>query len=52
MAATALMRAASGAGLPVVGHRLTDRPAIVCTGPVTHAAVHDVGCPVTVVPRR
>ncbi|KAB1990468.1 universal stress protein [Streptomyces triticiradicis] len=47
---TALVRAAAGAGLLVVGHRLTERPLGPRTGPVTHAAVHHVGCPVAVVP--
>ncbi|MFD5256397.1 universal stress protein [Streptomyces bobili] len=47
---TALVRAASGAGLLVVGHRLTERPVGPRTGPVTHAAIHHVGCPVAVVP--
>ncbi|MFI6624999.1 universal stress protein [Streptomyces sp. NPDC050528] len=47
---TALVRAASGAGLLVVGHRVAERPLGRRTGPVTHAAVHDVDCPVAVVP--
>ncbi|WP_344397593.1 universal stress protein [Streptomyces vastus] len=47
---TALLRAASGASLLVVGHRLTERPAGPRTGPVTHAAIHHVSCPVAVVP--
>ncbi|MEU4654611.1 universal stress protein [Streptomyces sp. NPDC023723] len=45
-----LVRAATGAGLLVVGHRLTDRPVGPRTGQVTHAAMHHVGCPVAVVP--
>ncbi|MDN3027842.1 universal stress protein [Streptomyces sp. S.PB5] len=45
-----LVRAASGAGLLVVGRRMTDRPAGPRTGPVAHAAIHHVGCPVAVVP--
>jgi nucleotide-binding universal stress UspA family protein len=48
--ANALLRAASGAGLLVVGHRLTERPTVPRTGPVTHAVIHHVGCPVAVVP--
>lgn len=50
--ATALVRAASGASLLVVGRRLTGRPALVRTGPVTHAAIRHVGCPVAVVPHH
>jgi len=49
-ASTALVRAATGASLLVVGHRATDRPVGPRTGPVTHAAIHHVGCPVAVVP--
>ncbi|MDW8805534.1 universal stress protein [Streptomyces scabiei] len=49
-ASTALVRAASSAGLVVVGHRLTDRPTLPRTGPVTHAAIHHARCPVAVVP--
>ncbi|MFJ5260066.1 universal stress protein [Streptomyces sp. NPDC088387] len=49
---TALVRAATGAGLLVVGHRLAERPVGPRTGPVTHAAIHHVGCPVAVVPHR
>ncbi|MGW2515471.1 universal stress protein [Streptomyces sp. NPDC001617] len=45
-----LVRAASGAGLLVVGRRTTDRAAGPRTGPVAHAAIHHVGCPVAVVP--
>ncbi|MEU7058658.1 universal stress protein [Streptomyces sp. NPDC046197] len=51
-AATALVRAASGAGLLVVGRQLADRPVPARTGPVTHAAVHHVSCPVAVVPHH
>ena len=47
---TALVRAATGASLLVVGHRLTERPLAPRTGPVTHAAIQHVGCPVAVVP--
>ncbi|MGJ3562089.1 universal stress protein [Streptomyces sp. INA 01156] len=46
----ALLKAASGAELLVVGHRLTDRPKVPRTGPVTHAVIHDVDCPVVIVP--
>lgn len=49
-ASTALIRAATGASLLVVGHRLAERPVGPRTGPVTHAAIHHVGCPVAVVP--
>jgi nucleotide-binding universal stress UspA family protein len=49
-ASTVLVRAATGASLLVVGHRLTERPLGPRTGPVTRAAVHHVGCPVAVVP--
>ena len=48
-ARSALLRAASGASLLVVGRRVTDRPNGPRTGPVTHAAIHHVGCPVAVV---
>jgi nucleotide-binding universal stress UspA family protein len=51
-AQSALLRAASGAGLLVVGRHLTDRPAGPRIGPVTHAAIHHVGCPVAVVPHE
>ncbi|MER6784163.1 universal stress protein [Streptomyces sp. NPDC000658] len=47
---TALVRAATGAGLLVVGHRLAERAVGPRTGPVTHAVVQHVGCPVAVVP--
>ncbi|WP_405531147.1 universal stress protein [Streptomyces canus] len=49
-AQSVLVRAASGAALLVVGHRLADRPVGPRTGPVTHAVVHHVDCPVAVVP--
>jgi nucleotide-binding universal stress UspA family protein len=49
-AQSVLVRAASGASLLVVGHRLADRPVGPRTGPVTHAAVHHVDRPVAVVP--
>lgn len=48
--AGALMKAASGAELLVVGDRLTDRLGIPRTGPVTHTVIHRVGCPVAIVP--
>ncbi|MFS8204731.1 universal stress protein [Streptomyces sp. CWNU-52B] len=51
-ASTALVRAASSAGLLVVGHRLAERPVGPRTGPVTHAVIQHVGCPVAVVPHR
>ncbi|MEV5849130.1 universal stress protein [Streptomyces sp. NPDC051985] len=51
-ASTVLVRAATGASLLVVGHRLTERPVGPRTGPVTHAAIHHVGCPVAVVPHK
>ncbi|MYS42038.1 universal stress protein, partial [Streptomyces sp. SID5998] len=51
-ATTALVRAASGAGLLVVGRRIADRPTLARTGPVTHAVIHHVACPVAVVPHR
>jgi nucleotide-binding universal stress UspA family protein len=47
---TALIRAAAGASLLVVGHRISERPVGRRTGPVTHAAIHHVGCPVAVIP--
>ncbi|WP_019072574.1 universal stress protein [Streptomyces hokutonensis] len=51
-AQSALLRAASGAGLLVVGRHLTERPAGPRIGPVTHTAIHHVGCPVAVVPHE
>ncbi|GHD97200.1 universal stress protein [Streptomyces naganishii] len=48
--APALLGAARGAGLLVVGHRLTERSGPPCTGPVTHAVIHHATCPVAVVP--
>ncbi|MHC3469882.1 universal stress protein [Streptomyces sp. 7R007] len=45
-----LVRAASGASLLVVGRRVTERAAGPHTGPVAHAAIHHVDCPVAVVP--
>ncbi|KPI19071.1 UspA domain-containing protein [Actinobacteria bacterium OK074] len=49
-AQSALLRASSGAGLLVVGRHLTDRTVGPRIGPVAHAAIHYVGCPVAVVP--
>ncbi|WP_329267810.1 universal stress protein [Streptomyces sp. NBC_01451] len=49
-AQSVLVRAATGASLLVVGHRLAERPLGPRTGPVTHAAIRHVGCPVAVVP--
>lgn len=51
-ARSALVRAASGASLLVVGRRTTERPAGPRTGPVTHAAIQHAGCPVAVVPHE
>jgi nucleotide-binding universal stress UspA family protein len=51
-AQSVLVRAASGASLLVVGRRITERPAGPRTGPVAHAAIHHVGCPVAVVPHE
>ncbi|MGW0081091.1 universal stress protein [Streptomyces sp. NPDC003393] len=47
---TALVRASSGASLLVVGRRPAESPTGARIGPVTHAAVRHVGCPVAVVP--
>ncbi|MEU1788166.1 universal stress protein [Streptomyces sparsogenes] len=51
-ASTALVRAASAASLLVVGRRLSERPVLPRIGPVTHAAVHHVCCPLAVVPHE
>ncbi|WP_190192369.1 universal stress protein [Streptomyces minutiscleroticus] len=51
-ASRALLRAATGAGLLVVGRRPTARPGGPRTGPVIRAVIHHVDCPVAVVPRR
>lgn len=51
-ASTALVRAASAASLLVVGRRLAERPTVPRLGPVTHDAVHHVGCPLAVVPHE
>jgi nucleotide-binding universal stress UspA family protein len=48
--ANALIRAATGAGLLVVGRRSAERPVGPRTGPVAHAALQYVDCPVAVVP--
>jgi nucleotide-binding universal stress UspA family protein len=45
-----LVRAATGASLLVVGRHTTESPTGPRTGPVTHSAIHHVGCPVAVVP--
>ncbi|MCH5671956.1 universal stress protein [Streptomyces gilvus] len=45
-----LIRAARPASLLVVGHRVAERPLGPYAGPVTHALLHHVGCPVAVVP--
>ncbi|MCK7622530.1 universal stress protein [Streptomyces sp. RS10V-4] len=50
-AARAVVQAAGGAGLLVVGRRLHRRlPGAPRVGPVAHAAIHHVTCPVAVVP--
>ncbi|WP_316744492.1 universal stress protein [Streptomyces sp. MK7] len=49
---TALVRASSGGSLLVVGRGPAESLAGPCTGPVTHAAIHHVGCPVAVVPHE
>jgi nucleotide-binding universal stress UspA family protein len=51
-AQSALLRAASGASLLVVGRHITGRPTGPRIGPVAHAAIHHVGCPVAVVPHK
>ncbi|MGK3938267.1 universal stress protein [Streptomyces caeruleatus] len=48
-AATRLVRAASGAGMLVVGRRVREARLGPHTGPVTHAAIHHARCPVAVV---
>ncbi|WP_437105499.1 universal stress protein [Streptomyces sp. enrichment culture] len=48
--ASALTKAASGAELLVVGHRLTDPPRTPRTGPAPPTVIHHVTCPVAVVP--
>ncbi|MCX4391547.1 universal stress protein [Streptomyces sp. NBC_01767] len=49
--AKAVVRAAHGAGLLVVGRR-KHRPALPHLGPVAQAAIHHARCPVAVVPHR
>ncbi|MDF3139894.1 MULTISPECIES: universal stress protein [unclassified Streptomyces] len=51
-AQSVLVRASTGASLVVVGRRMTERPTGPRTGPVTHAAIHHIGCPVAVVPHE
>ncbi|MFI9604541.1 universal stress protein [Streptomyces sp. NPDC052043] len=51
-ASTVLVRAASAASLLVVGRRRSERPTVPRIGPVTHAAVHHVRCPLAVVPHE
>ncbi|WP_406437201.1 universal stress protein [Streptomyces sp. NBC_01613] len=48
-AATQLVRAASGAGLLVVGRRVRETHLGPHTGPVTHSVIHHASCPVAVV---
>ncbi|MFF4014890.1 universal stress protein [Streptomyces sp. NPDC001843] len=48
--AAELVRAATGAGLVVVGRRTGGGGLGHHTGPVAHAVLHHVGCPVAVVP--
>ncbi|MEU7058018.1 universal stress protein [Streptomyces sp. NPDC046197] len=48
--AAELVAAAAGAGLVVVGRRTTGGLTVAHIGPVTHAVLHHVGCPVAVVP--
>ncbi|ALO92375.1 stress-inducible protein [Streptomyces hygroscopicus subsp. limoneus] len=48
--AKAVVRAAEGAGLLVVGRRRHHRAPAPRLGPVTHAAIHHARCPVAVVP--
>lgn len=49
-AAAALVHAARDAGLLVVGRRTSGGRLGAHTGPVAHAVLHHVGCPVAVVP--
>ncbi|MGW5122872.1 universal stress protein [Streptomyces sp. NPDC004069] len=51
-ASTVLVRAASAASLLVVGRCRSERPTVPRIGPVTHAAVHHVRCPLAVVPHE
>ncbi|WP_413759847.1 universal stress protein [Streptomyces sp. MMBL 11-3] len=48
--APALVRASSGASLVVVGRRIRESHLGTHIGPVTHAVLHHVHCPVAVVP--
>ena len=48
--AKAVVQAAEGAGLLVVGRRRHHRVPAPRLGPVTHAAIHHARCPVAVVP--
>lgn len=48
--AVELVRAATGAGLVVVGRRAGGAGPGTHTGPVAHAVLHHAGCPVAVVP--
>ncbi|MBN0042728.1 universal stress protein [Streptomyces actuosus] len=50
--AHALVRAAGGAGLLVIGTRRRGRPVGGHTGPVAHALIHHVRCPVALVPHE
>ncbi|GAA3494845.1 universal stress protein [Streptomyces prasinosporus] len=49
-AQSALLRAATGASLLVVGRHITGNPLGPRTGPVAHAVVRHADCPVAVVP--
>ncbi|MFF3403661.1 universal stress protein [Streptomyces sp. NPDC002659] len=49
-AASELTRASTGAGLVVVGRRIRTGHLGIHIGPVAHAVLHHVGCPVAVVP--
>ncbi|GAA4990646.1 hypothetical protein GCM10025734_17610 [Kitasatospora paranensis] len=51
-AARALVTAAAGADLLVLGRHIRRSSLGAHVGPVTHAAVHHVACPVAVVPYR
>ncbi|MCX4690288.1 universal stress protein [Kitasatospora purpeofusca] len=49
-AAAGVVEASAGAGLLVVGRRIRRSPIGAHIGPVAHAAIHHVKCPVAVVP--
>ncbi|MEW2087182.1 universal stress protein [Streptomyces sp. NPDC005283] len=49
-AASELTRASTGAGVVVVGRRIRSGHLGIHIGPVAHAVLHHVGCPVAVVP--